>query len=131
MSENELPIFVEIDGNVKEKTKVENATVFDEVVNHYVQQVKKERVDILVKLVDKIKEANKELNKIKPDVKLTGPDGNTLQYFSDNLTKKKKELGEKIDKYNLALSKAVKECDYELAKKLSSSNEPTSQEKKE
>lgn len=100
-----------INDAVAEKIKALSEPVFDRVVDSLVEREASRRTDAIVKVMDKIDSAQRELRKIKPDV---GPfydeEGNLIE-GSAKWTKAKleerKKAQEKINKMQNAVEKAI------------------------
>lgn len=117
---SQVPAFVELIGAVKEgvKTQQDAGAVRNKVIETLVNQEVSRRSDLLLKSLEVRKAAQKELDKIKPDIKYHDGDGKMVaEHYSPAVSKSLKTAKEKLAKIDKAIGQAVNEANYdELAK---------------
>ena len=132
MSEvNNLPSAVQLVNDVKSaiSDKETNVSIRDRVVKQLVEQEVSRRASLLASALDKRREADKELQKIKPDTTFFDPSSNNWSQpcFSKNAFETRKKAQEKLDKIDKAIDKAVNDADYSELEKLSKSGDTKSE----
>jgi hypothetical protein len=121
LSVTPIPIAVDLRKRIKERLEAAqaNGDIASAVVIRLADQEIQVRTDLLSKGFAKREEAQKELDKIRPDHKIRGLDGSVAtEGFTDATYKKKEKAVQDLAKIDKALDKAVKEGDYEGLKKL-------------
>ena len=110
----------EMVGEIKTTIKDQNPEVRIAVVDHYVKTEIDNRVALVIKGMDNLKELNREMKKIqKPGVEEYDENGKVIRTaFTKEGSKAIKEHKEKIAKAEKALTAAVNDGDYELLKKV-------------
>lgn len=103
---------------VKELIAASGDKVRSRVVDHLVEKVLAERVDLVLKGLEKQQTLQRDLQKCKPDIKSVSGDGKVEERWSEAKFKEKKELEEKLKKLSSALELALSDkADYEPLKK--------------
>lgn len=105
-------VFDEVNAAVKQAVLTQTQSLKSVVVDELAAEEMKKRKELLISGIRKYAELNRELNKArKPDSVLNRiVDGGKLEkveYFSEAAAKKIKEAGERLQKLDAALSKAV------------------------
>ena len=99
-------------------------SIEDKVVDVMVTRERDKRSDALVRVLDLHQQAEKDLNKVKPDLSYMGEDGKVTQMYSkvqlENLNKSKK----KVENIANAINKALEKKDFGNVYNLAQGNEP-------
>ena len=118
--EKQLPIAISIANDVKENINGRNNEVKDRIIKDLADKIIIERTQLLSKVLEKRKEADKELKKInRPDQ--TQYDGNGKEIgssYTKDLIDKIRKAREKLNRIDKAIKKAIEEANYEEIKKL-------------
>lgn len=99
-------------------------SIEDKVVDVMVTRERDKRSDALVRVLDLHQQAEKDLNKVRPDLSYMGEDGKVTQMYSkvqlENLNKSKK----KVENIANAINKALEKKDFGNVYNLAQGKEP-------
>lgn len=108
----------DIANEVKEALAKSSKTVLDKVKQCLVDRGIAERVELVLKALDRRNSIQKDVNKCKPDMRSRTVDGKTHEAFSEQKWKEKGDLEEKLKKFDKALEVALSDkADYEPLRK--------------
>lgn len=92
---------------VKERVNNSTEKVKERVVEALTERELKSRESLIISALDKLSEMDRDLRKLKPDTKVVGPDGETLQEgFTPAKYEELKKAKEQKEKLEAALEKA-------------------------